>query len=313
MKVSIILTLLLLSGTVFALELPKGLQTANEQTIADAQKITFFIAFIGGMLSFLSPCILPTLPAFFSYTFKERKKITKMTLAFFLGFSLVFVIMGLAASYLGIYLTTLQENMNIIIIVSGIALVFFGVLAIFGKGFSSFIKIRKKPRYDFLGIFLFGSAFALGWSACVGPIIAGVLIAGSTMPPFWAGSLLFIYSLGIFVPLFIVSFFYDKYDLGRFLTGREFSIAGRKFHTTSFISGSLLIFLGMLFIFSGNTSIFNTADFLGTKGLFYETQRALKNIGSIDILGFVLLLAFAAVLFWSLRMRKETRRSVNEK
>ena len=86
----------MLSSLVLAqLELPPGLQQGVKETLTNAQKLSFLVVFIGGVLSVLSPCILPTLPAFFAFTFKEKKNLTKMTFIFFLGFALVFVLLGL--------------------------------------------------------------------------------------------------------------------------------------------------------------------------------------------------------------------------
>ena len=102
---SLILLALFASSVLAQPSIPVGLQKIidyNNQSAADfAFKVSFFIAFLAGMLGVLSPCILPFLPAYFSYTFKEKKNITMMTLIFFSGFSIVFVAMGAAAGFIG--------------------------------------------------------------------------------------------------------------------------------------------------------------------------------------------------------------------
>ena len=101
-----IVLLLLFSAPIFAdSHLPIGLQKIEEHQRQQAQyylqNISFLVAFIGGILSFLLPCTLAILPAFFAYTFREKKNITKMTSIFFLGFSLVFILFGILAAALG--------------------------------------------------------------------------------------------------------------------------------------------------------------------------------------------------------------------
>src|SRR3989339_1527897 len=99
---------ILLALSLFSLvtaALPTNLENLKKAEIDQAQlslrSISFIIAFIAGILSLLSPCILPTVPAFFAYTFKEKSSITKMTLVFFAGFAVVFMILGMIAAYLG--------------------------------------------------------------------------------------------------------------------------------------------------------------------------------------------------------------------
>src|SRR3989344_9170762 len=117
---------LIIISFVFADNLPIGLLRIQEQNLKDAnsflQNVSFIIAFLAGILSILSPCILPLLPAFFSYTFKEKRNITKMTFIFFLGFSLIFVIFGVIASFLGTSLSLLQVDYKLIIFIAGIFL-----------------------------------------------------------------------------------------------------------------------------------------------------------------------------------------------
>mgnify|MGYP001587698709 CR=1 FL=1 len=84
----------LVAGSVLALELPDNLKKVKDYNKSQAGSLSFLVAFLGGILSLLSPCVLPVLPAFFAYSFREERNITKVTLAFFLGMSLVFIIFG---------------------------------------------------------------------------------------------------------------------------------------------------------------------------------------------------------------------------
>ncbi|MFQ5474457.1 MAG: cytochrome c biogenesis CcdA family protein, partial [Candidatus Nanoarchaeia archaeon] len=136
------LALLAVCGIIFFLiasqvsaesDLPVGLQKivdSNKEITADfALNVSFFIAFIAGILGILSPCILPFLPAYFSYTFKEKSSITKMTLVFFLGFSTVFVAMGIVAGFIGAQtLSVIQQGW--LVAIAGAFMIVLGIMTL---------------------------------------------------------------------------------------------------------------------------------------------------------------------------------------
>src|SRR3990167_5898289 len=191
-KITLILFLILtlLSLTAMAQTgLQKLADYSQQQAIFYLQNLSFFVAFVGGMISVLLPCTLAILPAFFAYTFKERKEITKMTLVFFVGFSLIFIILGIFASAIGQTLASIQvANTKMLVIAAGVLLMLFGIMTILGKGFN-FISLDKKTGHDIFGIFSFGILFGLGWSACLGPVLAGILLIASTFHNyFYAGA-----------------------------------------------------------------------------------------------------------------------------
>ena len=303
--INALLIFIILLPFVYSISLPSGLQSAIDQTVANAQKISFFIAFIGGILTILSPCILPILPAYFACTFKEKKEITKTTLVFFLGFSTIFTIYGLIAGFLGEALSEISFNNNILIVIAGVVLVFFGFITITGKGFS-FMHKGLKLRKGYHGIFLMGALFAIGWSPCVGPILSGILIVAASIGNYAKSALmLFIYSLGIFIPLFVFAFFYDKYNLSqnRFIRGKELSFGKYKINSTNLISGILLILVGFAFIIYRGTSFINSIDPFGTKQLFYSLQRTIIANSAINIVGLAVLAVFLYFLWKILRRR----------
>ncbi len=304
---AVLLFILLFSASAIALELPAGLKAIeeyNKQQAAEIlQKVSIFIAFLAGIVSLFSPCILPILPAYFSFTFKEKRNITKMTFIFFLGFSVIFVSLGLLAASIGIPLISLQENLSPLIFIGGLILIVFGILSLFGKGFSSFIKIHKKVGNDYAGVFVMGLAFSIGWVACLGPILAGILIMAGVFGNFlYASLLLFSYSLGIFIPLLVISVFYDRYNLSesRIIKGKVFSftLSGKQllFHSTNIFSGALLIMVGLIFIFFGNTAPLNAFDLFGVREYFYIVQRMLLNIPSEIHIATGLIFVFVIIL-----------------
>ena len=291
-------------------DVPVGLKKIidfNKQSTADfAVKVSFFIAFIAGTLGILSPCILPFLPAYFSYTFKEKKDITWMTLIFFLGFSAVFVTMGVIAGFIGEQsLAVIQKGW--LVIIAGIFMIILGVLSLRGKKVCSFFKFSNKWGDDFLGTFLFGIFFAIGWTACLGPILAGILGIGAILGNVgYSALLLFFYSLGNLLPLFVLSIFYDKFNLSesKFIQGKilTFSFLGKKFyvHSTNLISGILFIIIGIVLLVYRGTSIINRLDIFGTKSYFYSIQRQLIEWKYANMLGIAAFFLFLIILGWFL-------------
>ncbi|MBI2558524.1 cytochrome c biogenesis protein CcdA [Candidatus Woesearchaeota archaeon] len=273
----------------------------QQQAVFYLKNLSLFVAFLGGIISVLLPCTLAILPAFFAYTFKERKEITKMTLVFFAGFSFVFVILGIFAAAIGETLASIQfADTKILIFISGALLIVFGLMTMLGKGFS-FIKIDRKTGHDIAGIFAFGILFGLGWSACLGPVLAGILLIASTFHNYlYSGALLFFYSLGLFVPLFLISILFDKYNLTQkaWLRGREFEIKlfGKTFfmHTTKIIAGLLLISTGALFIVFNGTNVINVLDPLRTSVYAYLFEDRILQIPYITFAGMA---AFALFVF----------------
>jgi len=245
--------------------------------MVELQNISFLVAFAGGLLSVISPCILPILPTFFAYNFKEKQEIARMTLSFFLGFTLIFILMGFTASYIG---QTLWNYKDGIILFAGIMLLFFAVMAFLGKGFS-LIRVNIKTGNDASGVFLLGMLFAVGWTPCTGPILSGILLIATTLSTLNAALLLVVYSLGIFIPLFLISFTFDRYKISKltWLRGKEleFKILNRvlKVHSANLISSLLLLATGLVFVFYRGTAVINNLDPLGTRELFFRLQDGL--------------------------------------
>lgn len=297
--------------------LPASILAIQKDNQLTAEKIllnvSFITAFLAGALTLLSPCVLPLFPAFFAYTFKEKKQITKMTVLFFIGFSSMFIVMGLLAAFLGeASIIMVQENATLLVQTAGAALVVLGITTLFGKGFSGFI-LKTKPVNDILGMLLYGVLFAMGWTACVGPILAGILIMAALYHNYFiAVILMFFYSLGIFLPLFILALCYDKTHLekrawikGKLLT---FTVLKKQFQiqTTEVLAGVLLIATGIVFILFKGTGIINSIDPLGTKQYFYSIQRIMMDGSTTFTITGVLVLAILGWLIYNITQQKTT-------
>ncbi len=169
------------------------------------------LAFGGGLLSFLSPCTLPILPAYFAFAFQSgRKQIALNTFAFMLGLATMFSLLGAGASAIG---SVLRDSQGMIMLIGGSLILVFGVMSLLGSGFTGFkTEESETARNTTLGgSYLFGLTFAVGWSSCVGPILGTVLtMAATTSSVLRGGMLLFIYALGLGLPLLIVSTLFGR-------------------------------------------------------------------------------------------------------
>jgi cytochrome c-type biogenesis protein len=219
--------------------------------------ISLPLAFLAGVLSFLSPCVLPLIPSYVSFitgiSFKDltvgtdRKKIHYLTItnsiAFILGFSTVFIALGVSSSAVGSFFF---QYMDMIRIIGGVLVIIFG-LFIAGILKLDFLMIQKKISLSgkpagYIGTFLVGMTFAAGWSPCIGPILGTILVyAGSKGSALYGFQLLAAYSLGLGVP-----FFLSALAINVFLS---YSPKLAKFmRAIMLISGLLLIIFGILLL-----------------------------------------------------------------
>ena len=211
------------------------------------------VTFLAGLFSFLSPCTLPILPAYFAFTFQaKRERVTVMSIAFFLGLATTIVILGASATALSRFLFS---YLSLLTSLGGVLIIAFGLMSFFGIGFSG-IQLLERPVGGILGSFLYGATFSLGWSACVGPILGALLTMLATQGIAVAqGALLaFVYALGLGKPLIVISTFFGRLGSGsrfwQIIKGKAFfvTVAGKEvmLHTTSMASGALLVVMGIL-------------------------------------------------------------------
>jgi cytochrome c-type biogenesis protein len=186
------------------------------------QTVTYPAALAAGLLSFFSGCVLPLIPAYFTFisgfsldqlteapSAAIRRKVMLSTLAFVLGFSTVFILMGASASLLGGFMMRYQDVIRIagglLILVMGLHLT--GLIRIRRLEFEKRVHIQEKPLHIF-GTFLVGMAFGAGWSPCIGPLLGSILIIAGSQETIWQGvGLLSAYSFGLALPFLIISVF----------------------------------------------------------------------------------------------------------
>ena len=178
------------------------------------------IAFLAGLVSFVSPCVLPLVPAYLSFltgsTVEELRESASINarghavahaLAFIAGFTIVFVLLGASASELG---SALRANQVLIARIGGIVVIvlglqMMGVLRMRMLAADTRLQVQTDRR-SLVASVIVGLAFAAGWSPCIGPILAGILTLASQQQGVWQGAwLLFVYSMGLAVPFLITA------------------------------------------------------------------------------------------------------------
>ncbi len=217
----------------------------------------FFTAFLGGLLSFISPCVLPLIPVYISYisgvAVKELqdsnnknknvyKKAVLNALIFVIGFSMVFTLMGTSASYIG---NLVVVNKMLLAKISGILIIIFGILYVLKIDFIyKFLRINVRVKsVNLFTSFIIGILFAFGWSPCVGPILSSILIIAANTASLSKGAiLLFIYSMGLGIPFILASVFMG------------FFVKSFKFLRTNLITygmSAFLVLIGFYMFFNG--------------------------------------------------------------
>lgn len=220
-----------------------------------------FASFLAGILTFISPCVLPLIPAYITFItgfsldkLNENKNAALIffhSLIFVFGFSFIFVLMGLSATYIGSFFS---DNINVLRWIGGIVIIIFGIhlTGLFKISFLykqlSFTNTAGR-KLNYAGVFLIGCAFAVGWTPCVGPILSSILILASTQGKMFNGAVLLAsYSFGLGIPFILTALFINK-----FLS--FFNAIKKHYNLIEIITGILLVLIGILIITDSFTII----------------------------------------------------------
>ncbi len=222
----------------------------------------FGMALVAGLLSFLSPCVMPLMPAYLSLISgvsmeeirggKEgaevRRRVMLSCLSFVLGFSTVFILLGASATFVGQFLRTWRVTLGPISF--GVAEIAGLIIVVMGLHVAGIFKINtlyreqrfnvEVQRHSWIRTYVVGAAFAFGWSPCVGPILGTVLtIAASRETMLMGMALLAVYSLGLAIPFLITGWSIEAFF-------RAFQTMKKHFRAIEIGSGVLLIIVGLL-------------------------------------------------------------------
>lgn len=210
-------------------------------------------SFLGGMLALFAPCCVSFLfPSYFATAFKQKSKIFFMTFVYFIGLAAVLVPIGLGVSALSRIFASYHEE---VFLIGGIFLIFLSILTIFGKTIPMPFKITPNfQKSDVLSIFILGLISGAASSCCT-PVLVGVLTITALSGTFLYALLLSLtYVLGMVFPLFILSYFWDKYDFSKtkWLQGKLFQwkLFGKTYyiHTSHLLSAGILGIMGILIV-----------------------------------------------------------------
>ena len=208
-----------------------------------------FIALGAGLISFLSPCVLPLIPGYMAFisgsTFDEllKKKINLTPIIYFtLGFSIIFIIFGLAATFIG---QLLLKNSNELRIIAGLIIIIFS-LHVIGILKLNFLNFEKKYYFKnnkgLFGSLIMGMAFAFGWTPCIGPILGSILMLASTEESINRGVLLLaFYSLGLAIPFILSGYLFQKF----IIISKNLK---KRMNLITKFGGSLLLITGILIV-----------------------------------------------------------------
>ncbi len=234
-----------------------------------AENVSVFVAFTAGLISFLSPCILPMIPSYLAFITgisleelsqdqnlkKVRKSVITNSLFFILGFSILFIAMGASATFIGKFLA---KNIRWLEIIGGTLVVILGLhfAGVFKLKFldrERKIHLDKKPL-GLVGTVLVGMAFGAGWTPCVGPILGSILTMAAATQDIAKGIVLLIsYSIGLGIPFLLAGLLIHKF-FEYFKTIRKY------FRVITLVGGILLVIIGFLLITGYFTTI---SSFLG--------------------------------------------------
>jgi cytochrome c-type biogenesis protein len=220
-------------------------------------EVTLIAAFGAGFLSFISPCVLPLIPGYLSFVSgvsldemragaaapSSRRQVLITSLAFVFGFSLVFIALGASASAIGRFLF---EKLPLLAKIAGAVIIIFGLhtMGLFRIAMletEKRVHAARKPA-GLIGAMLVGVAFAFGWTPCIGPILAGILLVAGSKETIGEGvTLLAVYSLGLGIPFLLTSVAINQF----------FSVTARirkHYHAIELVSGGLLVAIGVLIL-----------------------------------------------------------------
>ena len=217
------------------------------------------MAFGAGLISFLSPCVLPLVPGYLSFISgvsfaeigekegstpflsKEKRIILYSSIFFIIGFSMVFILLGATATWIGAFISS---KISILTKLAGLVIIFFGIymMGLIRPRFlykEARFQIKDK-RLGYVGAFLIGAAFAFGWTPCIGPILAGILTYAGTLEKVNQGVfLLLIYSLGLGIPFLVTAIGINQF-------WRFFNRIKKYMRFLEVSSGAIMVILGFM-------------------------------------------------------------------
>ena len=225
--------------------------------------VSLYMAFAAGLISFISPCVLPLVPGYISFvsgvsigqtaggkdngTFQRKEKTLVLlnSIFFVMGFTVIFILLGASATWIGAFITS---KMSILTKIAGLVIIFFGVFKLgLIRSFFFYKEAKlhvKDRRFGLAGASLVGASFAFGWTPCIGPILGVILTYAGTLESVNQGIvLLFIYSMGLGIPFLLTTLGINQFY-------RFFDQIKKHLGLIDKIGGLIMIILGLLIFFN---------------------------------------------------------------
>lgn len=266
-------------------------------------------AFLGGLLTLISPCSAMLLPSFFAYAFDGFGRLVARTAVFYLGLATTLVPLGAAAGFFGALLT---QHRTTLTLVSGLVLIGLGILQISGKGFGFSTAQQLTGRIHIasgLSVYALGAVYGLA-GFCAGPLLGSVLtVSAAGGQALYGAVLLAVFALGMAFPLFLLALLWERFRLGQraWLRGREVAIGPLRLHTTNIISGLVFVVIGLMFVLTEGTANLGGLTDVDTQFAVQAwLQQIIAGVSNTAVLLALTLIALAAVLWKILHGRDDT-------
>lgn len=270
-------------------------------------EVGYVAAFLGGVLTLISPCSALLLPAFFAYAFGSPARLISRTCVFYLGLATTLVPLGIASSAAG---ALINEHRSAFVTAASSIVILLGLVQLSGRGFGLGAAGRTADRDpgSVLSVYLLGAVYGVA-GVCSGPIL-GAMLAMSAIgsDPVYGGALLAVYALGMAAPVFVLALLWNRLDPQRrqWLRGRQVALGRWRVHTSQLISGIMFIVIGVLLLVTDGTA--------GIGGLFsvdteYRTQMWARDLGERvpDLVAVLTVGAIVAILGWRYHRRRTPR------
>ncbi|MFV0257494.1 MAG: cytochrome c biogenesis CcdA family protein [Acidimicrobiales bacterium] len=218
--------------------------------------VGYVVALVGGVLALLSPCGALLLPAFFAYAFDRPAQLLSRTGVFYLGLITTLVPLGVSASAATIFVRTHQQT---VITIAGLAIIVLGVITAFGGGFVLYRRSNASAEVGTNPAAVYALGLAYGLTGfCTGPILGSILVlAAAGGQPVRGGLLLAVYALGMVVPLILLVLVWSRLgqSVTRWLRGRPIALGRLTLHSTSLLSGVVLVAVGVFMLVNGGNLV----------------------------------------------------------
>ena len=255
--------------------------------------VGYVAALVGGVLALLSPCGALLLPGFFAYAFDRPAQLISRTAVFYLGLVTTLVPLGVSASAATIFVRTHQAT---VIMISGLVIVVLGIVTALGGGFVLLRKAPESTSTNPASVYALGVAYGLT-GFCTGPILGSILVlAAAGGQPVRGGLLLAVYALGMVLPLAILALVWGRFGqpVGSWMRGRPVHLRRFTLHSTSIVSGIVLVAVGVFMVVNGGNLV--ESESLALAGA--RAEEWATDVGSHIPDRFLALCALGAAVVW---------------